>query len=321
VAIGTHDIETAGGEHAVKFYESDAELVEAVHPYLSGALRDGAVAIVIATQPHLHALEHELRSGGADLAAARAQDAYFALDAEQTLAELRIEGHVDRQAFEEVVGRLVRGAGASGRTIRAYGEMVALLWDAGDVIGAIELEEMWNELARELPFALLCSYPAASVSGSEHADALHEVCQLHTSVLSPPVADDLDAAARLSQTGVTAGFPGVPEAPGRARRLVAATLRQCGFQSALVDRAALVSSELATNAVLHANSPFSLTLEVRGTVLRIAVADTRPLADDALDGGLIARSGHGLAVIEMLASDWGVQAAPNGKLVWAELRL
>ena len=79
----------------------------------------------------------------------------------------------------------MRDAAASGRRVRAYGEMVALLWDAGDVLGAIELETLWHELGRELSFSLFCSYPASSVSGPEHAQALHQVCHLHSAVLRP----------------------------------------------------------------------------------------------------------------------------------------
>jgi anti-sigma regulatory factor (Ser/Thr protein kinase) len=155
----------------------------------------------------------------------------------------------------------------------------------------------------------------------EHEEALHEVCQLHTSVVHTPPADDLDAAERLSDTEVAAKFPAERDAPGRARRLVAAALRQWGYEGVLVDYAALVSSELGTNAVLHADSPFSLTARMRASVLRIAVEDASPLGASGHDGGLIPQVGHGLAVVETLATDWGVEGTAEGKVVWAELRV
>jgi hypothetical protein len=57
--------------------------------------------------------------------------------------------------------------------------MVALLWDAGLVAAAVELEAMWNDLGPRNPFALFCGYPAASVTGQDVAGALAEVCRLH----------------------------------------------------------------------------------------------------------------------------------------------
>jgi anti-sigma regulatory factor (Ser/Thr protein kinase) len=154
----------------------------------------------------------------------------------------------------------------------------------------------------------------------EHAEALHEVCHLHSSVVQAR-ADDLDCAQRLSDTEVAAGFPAERDAPGRARRLVAAALRQWGYEGVLVEYAALVSSELGTNAVLHADSPFSLIARMRDSVLRIAVEDASPLGASGHDWGLIPQAGHGLAVVETLATDWGVEGTAEGKVVWAELRV
>ena len=80
----------------------------------------------------------------------------------------------------------MRRAAATGRPVRAYGEMVALLWEHGDVLAAIELEELWNDLGRELDFSLLCAYRSASVQGDEHAQALEQVRLLHSSELPGP---------------------------------------------------------------------------------------------------------------------------------------
>jgi anti-sigma regulatory factor (Ser/Thr protein kinase) len=321
MALGMQDTAIGSGEHVVHFYEHDTELVAAVGPYLIDAAQAGEVAVVIATEAHRRAFESELEAAGIDVAEARDEESYLSLDAADTMAAFMPGGEIDRDAFHEVIGGLVRKAARSGRAVRAYGEMVALLWDAGSVIGAIELEGLWNELAHELPFALFCSYPAASVLGSEHAEALHQVCHLHTSVVQTPPADDLAAAERFSDTEVAAKFPAGRDAPGRARRLLAAALRQWGYEGVLVDCAVLVSSELGTNAVLHADSPFSLTAWMRDSVLRIAVEDASPLGAPGHDGGLIPQAGHGLAVVETLAASWGVEGTPEGKVVWAEFRV
>jgi hypothetical protein len=78
---------------------------------------------------------------------------------------------------------MLRQAAKAGRPVRVFGEMVALLWDAGLIDAAIEVEAMWNEMAAQYPFSLLCAYPVQSVDGDHHRDALTEVCRVHTSVV------------------------------------------------------------------------------------------------------------------------------------------
>jgi hypothetical protein len=125
---------------------------------------------------------------------------------------------------------------------------------------------------------------------------------------------------------LTASFPAEREAVGEARRMAVSALRRWGCEPMLVHDAALVVSELASNAVIHAESPFLVSLtapDVRSTpaaTLRISVQDACPLTS-ARDGGLVTRAGHGLAVIEALSTRWGADRALDGKLVWAELQI
>lgn len=75
-----------------------------------------------------------------------------------------------------------------GQPVRIFGEMVALLWDAGLAEAAVEVEVLWNELGRQHSFSLLCAYPAESASGERHLDALTEVCAAHVAVAGLPAA-------------------------------------------------------------------------------------------------------------------------------------
>jgi anti-sigma regulatory factor (Ser/Thr protein kinase) len=161
---------------------------------------------------------------------------------------------------------------------------------------------------------LVLCYPAASVSGSEHAEALHQVCHLHSSVLHASAKQ----AERVTDAEIRAEFPAEHNSPGDARRLVVSALRERGYDDALVDDTALVLSELASNAILHADSPFSIEIRVENSMLRIAVEDTSRQAV-ARGDGLIARAGHGLGVIDVLCARWGVEENAGGKVVWAEL--
>ncbi len=310
-----------GGEHVVKFYEHDRDLVEAVAPYLVAGILAGQGTIVIATKAHRHALESGIRARGIDVARASTSGTFHALDAEDTMSRFLLEGRVDPAAFDEVIGELVRTVHRSSGSVRAYGEMVALLWEMGNVPVAIELEKEWNELARRVPFSLFCSYPSESAFHSEHADALEQVCLLHSAVLQPSAHSDPRAAEEDSATGfeLAADFIEDRDSPGRARRLLVAMLREWGYRQELVNDAALVLSELANNAIVHARSPFSI--EVRGDdcVLNIAVRDECPLTPAMREKVLTVRSGHGLGFIDVLCPCWGIEEIPTGKNVWAEL--
>ena len=90
----------------------------------------------------------------------------------------------------QAISPLLRQAAKAGQPVRVFGEMVSLLWDAGLIDAAIEVEAMWNELGGQYPFSLLCAYPAQPVSCAHHLDALTEVCRVHTQVTgAPPEAE------------------------------------------------------------------------------------------------------------------------------------
>ena len=299
------------GDHVVAFYESESDLAATVGRYLAAALLAGEQAVVIATPAHTEAFETELFDAGVDLHEARQAGRLVTLDAAATLESFMRADGIDRSAFRRVVGGVVRKAVASGRPVRAYGEMVALLWEAGNVAGAIELETLWNELGAELSFSLFCAYHHEADAGSEHSDALHQVCHLHTSVI--------EASAHAPE--VACDFEADHLAPGAARRWLLESLRNFGGFEAAADDAALVLSELATNAVLHARSPFSVVVRAEPSVLHISVEDLAPVGPMPGAEGPMAESGRGLRLVAAVSSRYGVEAVTGGgKRVWAELR-
>ena len=287
----------------LQFYDCDADLVARAGDYLRDAVRAGEVAIVIATESHRDAFETHLRDTGVDVAAACDDGRLVWHDAAATLARFTRDGRVRRDAFFDVVG----AAAETGRPTRAYGEMVALLWDEGNVLAAIELETLWNELSTVIPFSLYCGYRSESVRGHEHADALATVCHLHSTIVPTPVAE------------TTWEFAADATAPGRARRLVVNTLRRAGHEGALVDDCQIVIAELAGNAVVHASSPFSVSLRSTGSMVRIEVRDRTHAPPEVRDERWNGSSGRGMRMIAALARQWGVDSAPDGKIVWAEL--
>jgi hypothetical protein len=104
------------------------------------------------------------------------------IDSATTLERFRRGGSLSRALFEEEVGALVRQLRARGRPVRVYGEMVDLLAVEGDFEGARRLEKLWNDLAMEVPFTLLCGYSAVLFGDPASADALTRICRSHSHV-------------------------------------------------------------------------------------------------------------------------------------------
>jgi PAS domain S-box-containing protein len=114
-------------------------------------------------------------------------------------------------------------------------------------------------------------------------------------------------------------FPPEPASVAAARRLVADSLAGLN-QESLVDVALLLVSEVVTNAVLHAGTPIDLSLEAENAHVRIEVIDESPQLPSPRGYGEDATTGRGLGLVESLASAYGVERRPVGKVVWFEVR-
>jgi anti-sigma regulatory factor (Ser/Thr protein kinase) len=307
----TVSTEIQGGAHVVHFYEHDAELARLVADYLGAGLLAGEGAVLVATPAHREAIEAELARAGIDVAAAVATGLLHSLDARATMARFFVDHRPDVGRFEEVVGGVIRRAGLGERPVRVYGEMVAVLWEANRVTAAMELESLWNGLIGRFSFSLLCAYPCASVGAD--AQALEHLCGLHSSVLGRSPCGrrvEVEVARRC--------FDGELIDSGRARRFAVEALGRIG-KAGMADSVALVVAELAANAIVHARSPFTLTISTSEDRVRVAVRDGSPAAPNLRQPAALEPRGRGLRLVAGLSSNWGAELDGSGKVVWAEL--
>ena len=316
MALTTDHCLQAPHDHVVQFYGDDDELAAGVAPYLAAALDADGVAIVIATDAHRRAFADRLATMGIDVAGAREAGSLVMLDAAEAVDSLLIDGRVARHRYDKLIGDLVREAAAGGRTVRAYGEIVALMWADGHVNAALELEDLWNGLGREVGFSLYCAYPVTAVEGEGVVDAFHEVCRQHSAVVGTPAALARVQPAPFERART---FEWGGRGPADARRFVIETLTAWGRLD-LLDDAAVVATELATNAVVHARTGFTVMVSRSpdGTI-RLAVRDDSvvpplPRLAAPYDG-----SGRGLRLVEAIAGGWCADLLPGGKVVWAQL--
>lgn len=303
-------------DHAVNFHDSERDAAAVLGPYVSqGLVRDETV-VVVATAEHLVALDRSLAQLGWDPVAERLGGRLVTLDAAQMLSSFMVDDTPDPAAFARTIGGVFDRT-REGSSIRVFGEMVALLWDEANVSAALALEELWNDLADERQFTLLCGYPHAVLDRDSLAN-VGRVCELHSEVLTPasyhtPGLTGHDP--RLQETSWA--FLPVPRAIPALRRFVSGTLRSWG-EDHLVADAILVTSEMATNAINHADSPFHASLVRAAGIVRISIEDAGPGKATQRTADPDDLSGRGLLIVETLAARWGHGDLPAGKVVWAE---
>jgi PAS domain S-box-containing protein len=238
--VGTDSlVRLAGPSHIVQFCEEDDFLCDLVADYLAAGIDAGEPAVVFATEQHRDVLRGSLRARGIDVDRACAGEQLWLIDAREALARFMVGDMPDWERFQEVVGGAVdRGRRRHRACVRAYGEMVDLLWREGNEAAAIRLEEMWNDLGRQRRQSLVCAYVMGGFYKEGQSDGypatLHQICRTHT---SEPARG---AAARRGQVGLPAR---------RTRRLAAEIEQRKQVEKAL--RASLVELRHAQDAALE----------------------------------------------------------------------
>ena len=109
-----------------------------------------------------------------------------------------------------------------------------------------------------------------------------------------------------------------PQSASQARRAVVSLLGRSELES-LVDITVLLTSELVTNAILHARTNVVVTIAVDPPTVRVEVSDDAEQYPEMRPPDEEATSGRGMVLVDALATAWGVRPANGGKCVWFEL--
>jgi signal transduction histidine kinase len=278
----TTESPAATEEHSVQFYEREEFLCEAVADFIAAGLDAPEPVIVIATEPHRAAFSERLTAKDIDVEGACASGQLLFLDARETLTRISADELPDWERFRALIGALIeeKRQGSANRRVRAYGEMVDVLWREGKPQAAISLEEMWNRLGRLQEFSLLCAYRMGNFLKESDGASFEHVCHVHTRVVPaetyPP---DADPATRLREVSLLQQRARALEAEVAHRKELEKALRE-----ALTDRRQLEEELREQNVELTRAVHFSeMFIGILGHDLR------NPLSAIVTGASLLAR--------------------------------
>lgn len=171
--------------HVVQFYKQDPELLNSLGILFRDALAQGQSVGAVLTESHRVNLCQQLSAQGVDVEAATKTGRLLMLDALETLNKLMDGDCLNQERFfqqaEEFVRRIKGAFSRDNCQIVAFGEMVAVLWEKGNYRAALELEGLWNEVARSHSLYLCCAYPVRLFQ--EKGQAQSDICAEHDAVV------------------------------------------------------------------------------------------------------------------------------------------
>jgi DNA-binding NarL/FixJ family response regulator len=174
--------------HEVTFYSDDASFLVGFARFIEGAMEAGNPVIVVTTESHRGGLFQKLQAHGVDRAAAIEQGRYIPLDVAETLSTFMVNNLPDQGRFLKVARDLLAAAakGAKGEHSRvaACGECAPSLWAQGKADAAIELEHLWDEIAKTCDVDILCGYVLNDFQREREGHVYKRICAEHSAVCS-----------------------------------------------------------------------------------------------------------------------------------------
>lgn len=170
-------------DHLVQFYDGEEFLIKTVINFVAPALLCGEGVILIASQAHIRILKSSLQELQLKPQEFIQSGQLVMLEAEETLNQIMCHGQIDSNKFNTVVGALLTEMESRFDTIKAFGEMVNILWRQGQHIAALELEKVWNNCLENKNVTLLCAYSMENLCEERDGISFMDICNCHTHVL------------------------------------------------------------------------------------------------------------------------------------------
>jgi hypothetical protein len=174
--------EVASEEHVVQLYDNEDTFLDMLAGFAGSGFNAGDSVIIIASASHLESLSKRMKAHGIHVDSLVTNSQYIPLEAEQTLATLMSNGRPDEELFMKIIGETVKRAKKNNRKVRAFGEMVAILWERGEHEATIELENLWNKFCSREALTLFCAFPRSAFDDSPY-DSIPHICSCHSKII------------------------------------------------------------------------------------------------------------------------------------------
>ena len=174
--------------HDVEFYSDDAAFVAGFTRFIEAALQAANAVIVVASESHRKSLLQRLQEHGVDVAAAMEQGRYVSLDVADTLSTFMVNDLPDPVRFLKVAGDLVMEAAKAAKgeppRVAACGECAPILWAQGKSDAAVQVEHLWDEIARTHTVDIFCGYVLNNFQLEQEGHIYERICAEHSAVSS-----------------------------------------------------------------------------------------------------------------------------------------
>ena len=181
--------DAAPGDHIVQLYQDQEFLNRAVCRYARAGLANGEGVMLFPTLTHWNAFRPRLEAEGVDVHAAQERGQLTVGDADEILPRLMRGAMPDPPVFRRVFADVVAQARAGGRyqKVRAWGEMVNILWERGDIAASMNLEDLFDQLNKIVDIVMFCSFLMDNFDGNVHEAMLPRLGMNHSHLI--PVED------------------------------------------------------------------------------------------------------------------------------------
>jgi DNA-binding NarL/FixJ family response regulator len=178
----------AGSRHTVQLHAADSHGLDEVSQLVAATLRSGEQVVIVTNEATRTGVARRLQALRVDLAMLAERGRYVARDSALALSQVMHHGRPDEERLAEMIHGfdLLRLAvpNGPGSRLTIVADMGASLCLNADFEAALELERIWHDLTRSLPFFTICSYPIQCFESPDALNLLSNVCAAHSAVTS-----------------------------------------------------------------------------------------------------------------------------------------
>jgi hypothetical protein len=175
----------AGSAHTVQFHTHIRDYIDELSRFVGRTLWSGASVVVAAANETRAGIAQRLEPD-IDLAELTRRGQYIVMDAAEGLSQIMRGNKLDRKSLVDVIDSLerLRIASPHGEHSRLtiLGEMAVPLYRSGNIEAAVELEQIWSELTKPLPFLTVCCYPMECFENGVGGKSFPSVCAEHAAI-------------------------------------------------------------------------------------------------------------------------------------------